>query len=88
MNQQKKGANQLPDLGSKNEHKHHRQLQKFVQNTTDHAVEKRLKEFSKRFISKKQIKDVKRRLDELEKAVARFSDPDRDENGFIQLRRR
>ena len=75
MSQQKKGANRLQDLGLKNERKRQRQLQKFVQNTADHAVEKRLKEFSKRFISKKQIKDVEHRLDELERPLPASQTP-------------
>ena len=88
MNQQKKGANLLPDLGSKNERKRLHQLQKFVQNTVDYAVKKRLKKISKSFSSKKQMKNIEQRLDDLEKIFARFPDPDRDENGFTQLQRR
>ena len=88
MSQQKKGANKLQDLGSAHERKRLRKLQKFVQDMVDYTVEENLKKFSKRFSRKKQMKNVERRLDDLEKAFARPSNPNRDENGFFQLRRR
>ena len=88
MRQQQKGANKLRDLGSGNERKRLRELQKFVQNTADLTVEKHLKKFSKRFSSKKQMKNVERCLDDLEKVLARSSDLDRNKDGFFQLRRR
>lgn len=84
--QKEKDTAQLLDLGRKHTRKRQREIEEFVRETAAHAAEKRVKKLFKHY--NKKLKKVNDHLDNLEKGLGHPSDPDRDENGFYQLRRR
>ena len=86
MSRQNSGASKICDMGRKAERKRQRELQKFVEEMADQAAEKCCEKLSKHL--EKQMKKMCKRLDKLEGASFRPTDPDRDEDGFFQLRRR
>lgn len=86
MNKQNNETNKIRDMGRKAEHERQRELQKLVEETAEHTAEKTCKKLSKHF--EKEMKKINNRLDKLEKGSVLPDDPDRDEDGFYQLRRR
>ena len=84
MEKQKKSPNEMSDMGSKLERKRQRALQKFVEEVAGNTAKKYSKKQYKRI--QREVKKTNKRVDGLEKTISRSSEPDRDENGFYQLK--